>query len=48
MGDMERVKERVKDLRDERDAALITGAGAGMLALLVGLMTLFVAFAPGS
>jgi hypothetical protein len=48
MGDMERVKERVKDLRDERNAMLITGGGVGMIGLLVGLMTFFVAFAPGS
>jgi hypothetical protein len=45
---MERVKEDVKDLADERDAVLITATGFAMIGLLVGLLTFFVAFAPAS
>ena len=43
---MERAREDVKDLRDERQTALITANGFGMIALLVGLLAFFVTFAP--
>jgi hypothetical protein len=43
---MERAREDVKDLEDERDTALITANGFGMIALLVGLLAFFVTFAP--
>ena len=43
---MERAREDVKDLQDERHAALITANGFGMLALLIGLLAFFVTFAP--
>ena len=45
---MERVKEDVKDLSGDREAAFITATGITMIGLLVGLMAFFVAFAPGS
>jgi hypothetical protein len=45
---MERSREDVKDLRDERGAAFITATGITMIGVLVGLMAFFVAFAPGS
>jgi hypothetical protein len=45
---MQRAKERVKDLGNERDAALLTATGFGMIGFLVGLMAFFVVFAPGS
>lgn len=44
---MDRVKEDVKGTSGERNAVLITAGGFAMLALLVGLLTFFVAFAPG-
>jgi hypothetical protein len=45
---MERAKEDVKDLEDERNAVLITATGFAMVGLLIGLLTFFVAFAPAS
>jgi hypothetical protein len=45
---MERAKEDVKDIGDERDAAMITATGFAVIGLLVGLLTFFVAFAPAS
>jgi hypothetical protein len=45
---MERAREDVKDLRDERDAVLVTAAGFGMIGLLVGLVAFFITVAPGS
>ncbi len=45
---MERVREEVKVIEDERDAARVTAAGITMIALLAGLMAFFVTFAPAS
>jgi hypothetical protein len=43
---MERAREDVKDLQDERYTALITANGFGMIAVLIGLLAFFVTFAP--
>jgi hypothetical protein len=45
---MERAREDVEDLRDERDTVLVTAAGFGMIGLLVGLVAFFITLAPGS
>jgi len=42
---MERVREEVKAIGDERDAR-VTAAGISMIALLAGLMAFFITFAP--
>lgn len=43
---MERAREDVKVLTDDRQAVLVTAAGFGMIGLLVALLTFFLSFAP--
>ena len=45
---MDRVREDVKVIGDERDAARVTAAGITMIGLLAGLMAFFITFAPAS
>jgi hypothetical protein len=45
---MERVREEVEVIGDERDAMSVTAAGITMIGLLAGLMAFFITFAPAS